>query len=89
VLVALALDRADSDQAALFEKLFGQPDLDADGVSQLRGVIADTGAVEQVETMIAELAAGSRAALAKAPALDGQAVEVLGSLVAATTSRTA
>ena len=89
VLVALALDRADSDQAALFEKLFGQPDLDADGVSQLRGVIADTGAVEQVETMIAELAARSRTALAKAPALDGQAVEVLGSLVAATTSRTA
>ena len=57
VLVALALDRADADQAALFEKLFGQPDLDADGVAQLRGVIADTGAVEQVEAMIAELAA--------------------------------
>ena len=46
VLVALALDQADTDQAALFEKLFGQPDLDADGVAQLRGVIADTGAVD-------------------------------------------
>ena len=89
VLVALALNRADTDQAALFEKLFGQPDLDADGVAQLRGVIADTGAVEQVEAMIAGLAAQSRAALEKAPALDGQAVEVLGSLVAATTSRSA
>ena len=33
VLVALALNRADTDQAALFEKLFGQPDLDADGVA--------------------------------------------------------
>jgi geranylgeranyl diphosphate synthase type I len=89
VLVALALDNADADQAALFEKLFGQPDLDADGVAQLRGVIADTGAVEQVETMIGELAAQSRAALEQAPALDQQAVEVLRSLVAATTARTA
>jgi geranylgeranyl diphosphate synthase type I len=89
VLVALALDNADADQSALFEKLFGQPDLDADGVAQLRGVIADTGAVEQVETMIGELAAQSRAALEQAPALDQQAVEVLRSLVAATTARTA
>ena len=39
--------------------------------------------------MIDALAARSRAALDQAPALDGQAVEVLGSLVAATTSRTA
>ncbi len=89
VLVALALNQADTDQAALFEKLFGQPDLDADGVAQLRGIIADTGAVEEVEAMIAGLAAQSRAALEKAPGLDGEAVEVLGSLVAATTSRSA
>ena len=89
VLVALALAHADTDQAALFEKLFGQPDLDADGVAQLRGIIADTGAVAQVETMIAELAAQARGALADAPALDRQAVDVLGSLVTVTTSRTA
>ena len=89
VLVALALNQADTDQAALFEKLFGQPDLDADGVAQLRGVIADTGAVTEVEAMIAGLAAQSRGALEKAPGLDGEAVEVLGSLVAATTSRSA
>jgi geranylgeranyl diphosphate synthase type I len=89
VLVALALDHADSDQMALFEKLFGQPDLDADGVAQLRGVIADTGAVDLVETMIGDLAAQSRSALASAPALDRQAVEVLWSLVDVTTARTA
>ncbi len=89
VLVALALDHADTDQAALFEKLFGQPDLDADGVAQLRGIIADTGAVAQVETMITELAAQARGALADGPALDREAVEVLGSLVTVTTSRTA
>ena len=57
VLVALTLQAGDADQTGLFEKLFGQPDLDADGVAELRGVIADTGAVEQVETMIAALAA--------------------------------
>jgi geranylgeranyl diphosphate synthase type I len=89
VLVALALDNADADQTALFEKLFGQPDLDGDGVAQLRGVIAETGAVEQVETMIGKLAAQSRAALATSARLDGQAVEVLGSLVDVTTARTA
>ena len=89
VLVALALDQADTDQAALFEKLFGQPDLDAAGVDQLRGIIADTGAVGQVETMIGQLAAQARAALATAPGLDGQAVDVLTSLVDATTARTA
>ena len=58
-------------------------------MAELRGVIADTGAVEEVEEMIAGLAAQSRAALDQAPALDGEAVEVLGSLVAATTSRSA
>ena len=89
VLVALALDHADTDQAALFEKLFGQPDLDAAGVDQLRGIIADTGAVGQVETMIGALAAQARGALATAPGLDGQAVDVLTSLVDATTARTA
>ena len=89
VLVALTLQAGDADQTGLFEKLFGQPDLDADGVAELRGVIADTGAVEQVEKMIDALAARSRAALDQAPALDRQAVEVLGSLVTATTSRTA
>ncbi len=89
VLVALTLQAGDADQTGLFEKLFGQPDLDADGVAELRGVIADTGAVEQVERMIAALAARSRAALDQAPTLDREAVEVLASLVAATTSRTA
>jgi geranylgeranyl diphosphate synthase type I len=89
VLVALALQNADTDQAALFEKLFGQPDLDAPGVDQLRGIIADTGAVDQVETMIGELAAQAEAALASAPGLDAQAVDVLTSLIGVTTARTA
>jgi hypothetical protein len=39
--------------------------------------------------MIAELAAQARGVLADAPALDRQAVDVLGSLVTVTTSRTA
>jgi geranylgeranyl diphosphate synthase, type I len=89
VLVALALGQAEADQMALFEKFFGQPDLNADGVAQLRSVIVETGAVDQVELMIGELAAQSRSALAKAPALDRQAVDVLRSLVDVTTARTA
>jgi geranylgeranyl diphosphate synthase type I len=89
VLVALALEAADADQTALLEKLFGQPDLDRDGVDQLRGVISETGAVERVEAMIHELSAQARSSLRAAASLDAEAVHVLDALVTATTARTA
>ena len=87
VLVALALDAADADQTALFDKLLGQSDLDAAGVEDLRTVLRDTGAVDRVESMITALAEQARAALATTTGLDRQAVAVLGSLVTSSTTR--
>ncbi len=87
VLAALALDAADADQLALVEKLFGQPDLERDGVEQLRAVLVETGAVDRVEEMISGLARESLVALRQAQWLDRQAVDVLESLVGATTAR--
>ncbi len=87
VLVAHALDAADADQAALLEKLLGRPDLDADGVEDLRAVLHDTGAVKRVEEMIATLADEAEDALASTRGLDPEAVGVLGSLIEVCTTR--
>ena len=87
MLVALALDAADADQTAQFDKLLGQADLDAAGVEELRTVLHDTGAVDRVESSITALAAQARAALATTTGLDRQAVAVLGSLVTTSTTR--
>ncbi len=89
VLMALALDAADTDQLALMDKLFGQPDLDARGIDQLRTVLVDTGAIDEVEGMIARLAAESRAALGRATSLEPEAAGVLAALVGTTTTRSA
>jgi geranylgeranyl diphosphate synthase type I len=89
VLMALALDAADTDQLALMDKLFGQPDLDVRGVDQLRGVLQDTGAVDEMERMIAALAEESRAALHRAASLDREAAGVLDLLIETTTTRSA
>jgi geranylgeranyl diphosphate synthase, type I len=89
VLMALALDVADTDQLALMDKLFGQPDLDVRGVDQLRGVLLDTGAVDELERRIAALAEESRAALHRAKLLEQGAAGVLDRLIETTTTRSA
>jgi geranylgeranyl diphosphate synthase, type I len=89
VLMALALDVADTDQLALMDKLFGQPDLDVRGVDQLRGVLLDTGAVDELERRIAALAEESRAALHRATSLEQGAAGVLDRLIETTTTRSA
>lgn len=87
VLIAQALDRADADQTALVDKLLGQSDLDATGVEELRTVLRDTGAVEQVESTITELAGEADAAIVATPGLDPEAVAVLRSLIVSSTTR--
>nr|WP_182560406.1 polyprenyl synthetase family protein [Microlunatus kandeliicorticis] len=66
VLVAHARMRADAAGRAELDRRLGDPDLDADGVARLQGLIADSGAVEEVEAMIR---AGHDAAVA---ALDAE-----------------
>ncbi len=89
VLMALALDAADADQHAVVGKLFGQPDIDEDGVAQLRGVLVDTGAVTRVEAMVDSCARESLASLRRAVSLEPEAVGVLEELVRITTTRDA
>ena len=54
---ARALQRANPAQAEIVEQLLGDPELTAEGVATLRGVMIDTGAVDAHEEMITELAA--------------------------------
>jgi geranylgeranyl diphosphate synthase type I len=51
-MVAMALERASEAQADLVRRRLGDPDLDADGVGELRDVLVSTGAVDEVERLI-------------------------------------
>ena len=54
MLVALAHAGADPSGRAVIERLLGRPDLGPAGIDRLRAIIADTGALEDVERMIDE-----------------------------------
>jgi geranylgeranyl diphosphate synthase type I len=65
VLLAKTLEAADPAQAGLVRRLVGDPRLDASGVTTLRAVIQDTGALDAVERLIADLTAQAQKALAE------------------------
>jgi geranylgeranyl diphosphate synthase, type I len=85
VLVALALDAAPPADAARLDAALGSP-LTAEQVADLRRIIDASGAHQQVEEVIAELADRALAALDRA-ALDAAALDVLRELAAAATDR--
>jgi geranylgeranyl diphosphate synthase type I len=86
VLVALALDAAAPEQAALLNGALGRPLTDVQ-VEELRRVIVDSGAQDQVEGVIDELARLSLAALERARISD-DARGALRDLAAAAIRRT-
>ncbi len=86
-LIAMALDRAGPDDAAVVRRHLGDPHLDVAGVEQLRSVIDRSGALAEVESLIARLTEEALMGLASAP-VEGYAANVLESLAAAATSRT-
>jgi geranylgeranyl diphosphate synthase type I len=86
VLVALAAERAGARQRAVLDRLLGDPELSPDGVEALRQVISSTGALAEVEQMIADRVAAGTAALASAP-IDAAAGEALAELAVAATER--
>jgi geranylgeranyl diphosphate synthase type I len=86
VLVALAAERAGARQRAVLDRLLGDPELPPDGVEALRQVISSTGALAEVEQMIADRVAAGTAALASAP-IDAAAGEALAELAVAATER--
>ena len=67
VMMALARAAASRDQAARLATLFGNPDLDAAGAEQLRAIIVETGALDQIEQMIRVRADAAMTALESAP----------------------
>ncbi|MCW2767157.1 MAG: Polyprenyl synthetase [Nocardioides sp.] len=85
VLIALALDGAAAEGAALLDRSLGRA-LSGAEVERLRGVIDDSGAPEQVEAVIGELAGLAVAALDRAE-IDADAREVLRGLASAATHR--
>ncbi len=85
VLVALALDAAPPEEAALLDRSLGTS-LDEPQVERLRGIIDASGAHAQVEAVISDLVELSLAALDRARVDEG-AREVLRGLAAAATDR--
>lgn len=87
LLVTYAAKAADPEQADLFDRRLGNPDLDGPGVAELRSAITDTGALDRVEALIAERLEQARHALAETT-LAHDANEALESLAMAATTRT-
>jgi geranylgeranyl diphosphate synthase type I len=85
-LIAMALEHATPTQAAVVQHLLGDPALDDAGVTALRQVLVDTGAVERVEALIRSRTAEALAALETAP-MTAEAVEVLRALATEATTR--
>ncbi len=86
VLVTTALARANPADAARLREGVGDAHLGPDGVAELRRIIQETGALEHVERLVAELTARSLAALESGP-ISEPAREVLGQLAVAATTR--
>ncbi|RKS74085.1 geranylgeranyl diphosphate synthase type I [Motilibacter peucedani] len=90
VLVAEALTQATPAQSAAVSRLLGDPRLDAAGVSTLREVIVDTGALDATERRITaslDAALGALDAAAADGCIDGEAAGVLRELAVAATAR--
>ncbi|HST67583.1 MAG TPA: polyprenyl synthetase family protein [Mycobacteriales bacterium] len=86
VLVAVAGQRGTRSQSRLLERHLGDPGLDVAGVQRLREVIVATGALAEVERMIADCTGQALAAL-DASAIDPEADVVLRELATAATIR--
>ncbi|MFS0854376.1 polyprenyl synthetase family protein [Microbacterium sp. 179-I 3D4 NHS] len=88
VLIALTRERLDPSARALVDEMLGDPGLTPQQVSFLQATIADTEALERVETMIADYAHEADRALRSAR-LDNSAVGDLRELARAATVRSA
>ncbi len=87
VLVAYAVDHASEVQLAEFDKLFGRPDLDDDGIQLLREILVDSRAVDACEDLITRRTEAAADALAEAPFADESARAALADLAIAATVR--
>jgi geranylgeranyl diphosphate synthase, type I len=89
-LIAMALEVSSEAQAAVVRRFLGDPDLDQSGADALREVIAATGALDRVESLIEERTAEAVNALGigqPTGPLTTEAAQVLQDLAVAATSR--
>lgn len=86
LLVALAMEQAGPDEAALLRHCLGDRAMAQDRLAALREVIVTTGALDQVEHRIAQRAEEARAAL-RTTAVSTDARAALAALVTAATDR--
>jgi geranylgeranyl diphosphate synthase type I len=86
VLVAFAFEEATDAQRAELRKRIGDPQLDSDGVTVLRDVIAATGALDRVEQLIARRTSEALAGL-EAAAVEAVAADALTALARAASER--
>lgn len=87
VLIALARERATTRQRELIDRLHGAPLLDPEQAAELRAIAVDTGALAEVETMIADRRDSAVQALADAP-ITPRVQQCLRHLARAVTERT-
>ena len=88
VLIAYAREGLASGTRAVLDELIGDPALDAGQIAALQRTIVDSGALERVETLIADYAREADRALSGAP-LGNAAVGELRDLARAATTRSA
>ena len=86
VLVTLARQKLPASAARLFDELLGDESLDEQQIGMLQTAVRDSGAVEQVERIIAHNVATATAALVDAP-LARSARDELGALAGAVSQR--
>jgi geranylgeranyl diphosphate synthase type I len=67
VLIAVARTTLPANARALLDELLGDPDLDAEQVAVLQGVIRDSGAIDRVERIIAHNVGLAKTAIMDAP----------------------
>ena len=86
VMIALALERSTSAQAAVLQRQLGNPALGLDDVQELRQILIATGALDATEALIAAGTSGALEALGRAP-ISEQGRIALATLVDASTRR--
>lgn len=86
VLLALARERSDAEQAAVLDRCVGDPALTEQAAGQVREVITDTGALAECEQMISVNLKEALSALDGAP-ITSEAKSALADLAVAATAR--
>lgn len=88
VLIALAQERASAAERASLDRLVGDPALDVDGLAAVRGILAATGALAEVEQRIA-VNRDRAIAVLESGVIAAAAVDPLRHIALAATERTA